>query len=77
MSRPTRRVALIYDARLAYDLQVMSGIAAYWAAIRGCGRCPIEMTDSELAATPHAGGGYRALSGVAGMRDAPFKDSGS
>lgn len=34
-----------------------------------------EMTEGELAATPHAGGVYRALAGVAGMRDTPFKDS--
>ena len=34
-----------------------------------------EMTDGELAATPHAGGVYRALAGVAGMRDTLFKDS--
>ena len=29
MPRPTRRIALIYDARLAYDLKVMTGVAAY------------------------------------------------
>jgi len=29
MPRPTRRVALIYDCRLAYDLKVMTGVAAY------------------------------------------------
>lgn len=29
MPRPTRRLALIYDARLAYDLKVMTGVAAY------------------------------------------------
>lgn len=29
MSRPVRRVALIYDARLAYDLKVMMGVATY------------------------------------------------
>ena len=29
MSRPRRKVALINDARLAYDLKVMSGVAAY------------------------------------------------
>lgn len=34
-----------------------------------------EMTDGELAAIPHAGGVYRALAGVAGLPDAPFKDS--
>ena len=29
MPRPIRRVALIYDARLTYDLKVMTGVAAY------------------------------------------------
>ena len=29
MTRSPRKVALIYDARLAYDLQVMTGVAAY------------------------------------------------
>ena len=29
MARPTRRIALIYDARSTYDLKVMSGVAAY------------------------------------------------
>jgi LacI family transcriptional regulator len=29
MPRPTRKIALIYDARLAYDLKVMTGVAAY------------------------------------------------
>jgi LacI family transcriptional regulator len=29
MIRPTRRIALIYDARSTYDLKVMSGVAAY------------------------------------------------
>ena len=29
MTRPTRRIALIYDARLTYDLKVMTGVAAY------------------------------------------------
>jgi LacI family transcriptional regulator len=29
MTRPIRRVALIYDARLTYDLKVMTGVAAY------------------------------------------------
>lgn len=29
MRHPTRRVALIYDARLTYDLKVMTGVAAY------------------------------------------------
>ncbi len=33
-----------------------------------------EMSDGELAATPHAGGVYRALPGVAGLADALFKD---
>jgi L-arabinonolactonase len=34
-----------------------------------------EMSDGELAATPHAGGVYRALPGVAGLADALFKDA--
>ena len=34
-----------------------------------------EMSDGELAATPHAGGVYRALPGVAGLADALFNDS--
>lgn len=34
-----------------------------------------EMSEGELAAMPHAGGVYRALPGVAGLRDALFKDS--
>lgn len=34
-----------------------------------------EMTDDELAVTPHAGGVYRALVGVAGLCDALFNDS--
>lgn len=29
MPQPTRRIALIYDARSTYDLKVMSGVAAY------------------------------------------------
>ena len=29
MSHSPRKVALIYDARLAYDLKVMTGVAAY------------------------------------------------
>ena len=29
MPSPTRKVALIYDCRLAYDLKVMTGVAAY------------------------------------------------
>ena len=29
MSGPTRRIALVYDARSAYDLKVMAGVAAY------------------------------------------------
>src|SRR5258706_11251638 len=29
MPRKMRQVALIYDARLAYDLKVMTGVAAY------------------------------------------------
>lgn len=33
-----------------------------------------EMSEAELAATPHAGGVYRALPGVAGLADALFKD---
>jgi L-arabinonolactonase len=36
-----------------------------------------EMTEGELAATPHAGGVYRVISGAAGIRDAPFKDTRS
>jgi sugar lactone lactonase YvrE len=34
-----------------------------------------EMSEAELAATPHAGGVYRALPGVVGLPDALFKDS--
>lgn len=34
-----------------------------------------EMTERELAATPHAGGVFLALAGVAGLREALFKDS--
>ena len=32
-----------------------------------------EMSDDELAVTPHAGGVYLALTGVAGLREALFK----
>ena len=34
-----------------------------------------EMTESELAATPQAGGVFLALAGVTGLREALFKDS--
>jgi LacI family transcriptional regulator len=34
MAGPTRRIALVYDARSAYDLQVMAGVAVYLQVTR-------------------------------------------
>lgn len=34
MPGPTRRIALVYDARSAYDLKVMAGVAVYLQANR-------------------------------------------
>jgi len=40
MSRPIRKVALIYDARLVYDLKVMSGVTLSVGRIAALGATP-------------------------------------